>query len=90
MTGITNCQLLNEILLVVSNPDMVYLAGMFLFTADSDLGNHRFTAANEKFTKVYNRAFTKSDAWGSTLVNLTLDWRAVMQQPASKLFVLTF
>jgi len=37
---------------------------MLLFAASANVGYCRFTYANEKFTNVFVRAFTKSDATG--------------------------
>jgi len=53
---------------------------MLLFVPRANVGYCIFTYANEKFTNVFVRAFTKSDAMGSTLVNLAADWKSVMQQ----------
>jgi len=50
------------------------------FAASANVGYCIFTYANEKFTYVFVRALTKSDAMGSTLVNLATDWKIVMQQ----------
>jgi len=53
---------------------------MLLFAASANVGYCIFTYANEKFTNVFVRAFTKSIPQGSTLVNLAADWKIVMQQ----------
>ena len=53
---------------------------MLLFAASANVGYCIFTYANEKFTNVFVRVFTKSDARGPTLVNLDTDRKIVMQQ----------
>jgi len=53
---------------------------MLLFAANANIDCCIFTYANEKFTKVFVRAFTKSDVTGSTLVNLATDLKIAMQQ----------
>jgi len=53
---------------------------MLLFAASANVGYCIFTYANEKIINVFVRAFTISDATGSTLVNLATDWKIFMQQ----------